>query len=123
MLFSHFRNIYLCSLIVDYDTNALRKKVNEVQKEISAKKKVGIDLIVTQVTDDGLNQAKQSADDLVAVKKEIDAQVEEKKKEAREFEIKMRQKASTVGNIVGKNVPVSLTEVIVYFVERDDAHS
>ena len=33
---------YLCSLIVDYDTNALRKKVNEVQKEISAKKKVGI---------------------------------------------------------------------------------
>ena len=62
-------------------------------------------------TDDGLDQAKQPADDLVATKKEIDAQVEEKKKEAREFEIKMRQKASTVGNIVGKNVPVSLTEV------------
>jgi seryl-tRNA synthetase len=78
---------------MDYDTNTLRKKVNEVQKEISAKKK-----------------AKQSADDLVAAKKEIDAQVEEKKKEAREFEIKMRQKACTVGNIVGKNVPVSLTE-------------
>jgi seryl-tRNA synthetase len=96
---------------VDYDTNALRKKVNEVQKEISAKKKVSIDLIVIYVTEDGLDQAKQSADDLVATKKEIDAQVEEKKKEAREFEIKMRQKASTVGNIVGKNVPVSLTEV------------
>ena len=31
---------------MDYDTNALRKKVNEVQKEISAKKKVmDIDLI------------------------------------------------------------------------------
>ena len=99
------------SLIVDYDTNALRKKVNEVQKEISAKKKVSIDLITTQVTDDGLDQAKQPADDLVAAKKEIDTQVEEKKKEAREFEIKMRQKASTVGNIVGKDVPVSLTEV------------
>ena len=96
---------------MDYDTNALRKQVNEVQKEISAKKKVGIDLIVTPVTDDGLDQAKQLADDLVAAKKEIDAQVEEKKKEAREFEIKMRQKASTVGNIVGKDVPVSLTEV------------
>ena len=26
---------------VDFETNALRKKVNEVQKEISAKKKVG----------------------------------------------------------------------------------
>ena len=26
---------------MDFETNALRKKVNEVQKEISAKKKVG----------------------------------------------------------------------------------
>lgn len=57
------------------------------------------------------SQAKESADDLVAAKKEIDAQVEAKKKEAREFEIKMRQKAGTIGNIVGKNAPVSLTEV------------
>ncbi|KAF8878809.1 hypothetical protein CPB84DRAFT_1817478 [Gymnopilus junonius] len=78
---------------MDFDTNALRKKVNEVQKEISAKKK-----------------AKEPADDLVAAKKEIDAQVEAKKKESKEFEVLMRQKASTVGNIVGKNVPVSLTE-------------
>jgi seryl-tRNA synthetase len=57
------------------------------------------------------SQAKEPADDLVAAKKEIDDQVEAKKKEAKEFEAKMRQKASTVGNIVGKNVPVSLTEV------------
>ena len=43
MLFSLISEIYVCvSSIVDYDTNALRKKVNEVQKEISAKKKVGI---------------------------------------------------------------------------------
>ncbi len=55
-------------------------------------------------------QAKQPADDLVTAKKEIDAQVEAKKKEAKEFEIRMRQKAGTVGNIIGKNVPVSLTE-------------
>ncbi|KAF8236167.1 serine-tRNA ligase [Tricholoma matsutake] len=78
---------------MDFDVNVLRKKVNEVQKEIASKKK-----------------AKEPADDLVEVKKEIDTQVEEKKKEAKEFEIKMRQKASTVGNIVGKNAPVSLTE-------------
>ncbi|KAF9467135.1 hypothetical protein BDZ94DRAFT_1156616 [Collybia nuda] len=78
---------------MDFDTNALRKKVNQVQKDIAAKKK-----------------AKESADELVAAKKEIDAQVEAKKKEAREFEIKMRQKAGTIGNIVGKNAPVSLTE-------------
>ena len=55
-------------------------------------------------------KAKEPADDLVAAKKEIDAQVEAKKKEAKEFEIRMRHKAGTIGNIVGKNVPVSLTE-------------
>ncbi|KAG6856631.1 hypothetical protein H0H87_002381 [Tephrocybe sp. NHM501043] len=78
---------------MDFDTNALRKKVNEVQKQIAAKKK-----------------AKESADDLVAEKKAIDAEVEAKKKEAKEFEVKMRQKAGTIGNIVGPNAPVSLTE-------------
>jgi seryl-tRNA synthetase len=56
-------------------------------------------------------QAKQPADDLVTSKKEIDAQVEAKKKEAKDFETLMRQKTSTIGNLVGKNVPVSLTEV------------
>ena len=33
--------ILIKSDAVDFETNALRKKVNEVQKEISAKKKVG----------------------------------------------------------------------------------
>ena len=47
----------------------------------------------------------------MAVKKGIDAEVEAKKKEAKDFELKMRQKACTIGNIVGKNVPVSTTEV------------
>ncbi|KAF5350680.1 hypothetical protein D9756_008738 [Leucocoprinus leucothites] len=78
---------------MDYDINVTRKKVNEIQKQISAKKK-----------------AKEPADDLVAEKKKIDAEVEAKKKEAKEFEVLMRLKASTVGNIVGKNVPVSQTE-------------
>jgi hypothetical protein len=35
----------------------------------------------------------------------------EKQKDAKEFELKMRAKASNVGNIVGKNAPTSLTEV------------
>lgn len=56
-------------------------------------------------------QAKQPADDLVASKKELDAQVEAQRKAAKEFEIQMRRKAITVGNIVGKDVPVSQTEV------------
>jgi seryl-tRNA synthetase len=77
----------------DYDLNGLNKQVNAVQKEIGAKKK-----------------AKEPADDLVAQKKALDAQVEAKRKETRDYELLMRQKASNVGNLVAKDVPVSLTE-------------
>ncbi|KZT64329.1 serine-tRNA ligase [Daedalea quercina L-15889] len=78
---------------MDFDSNNINKQVNAIQKEIAAKKK-----------------AKENADELVAKKKELDALVIAKKAETREFEQKMRQKASTVGNIVGPNVPVSMTE-------------
>ncbi|KAI0058342.1 serine-tRNA ligase [Artomyces pyxidatus] len=78
---------------MDFEANGLSKQSNAVQKQIGAKKK-----------------AKENADDLLAEKKVLDAQVEAKRKEAREFEITMRQKASTIGNIVGKDVPVSMTE-------------
>ncbi|KAK0498985.1 hypothetical protein EDD18DRAFT_1154782 [Armillaria luteobubalina] len=78
---------------MDFEANGLSKQVNAVQKEISAKKK-----------------AKEPADELVARKKELDGLVVAKKAETKEFELKMRQKASTVGNIVGKTVPVSQTE-------------
>jgi hypothetical protein len=44
-------------------------------------------------------------------KRTIDAQVDAKRKEARDAELAMRQKASTIGNIVNKGVPVSQTEV------------
>ena len=56
-------------------------------------------------------QAKENADELVAQKKQIDAQVIAKRNEAKDFEQKMRQRASMVGNLVGKSVPVSMTEV------------
>jgi seryl-tRNA synthetase len=49
---------------------------------------------------------------LVTEKKALDAQVEAKRKEAKELETKMRKIASNVGNIVAKDVPVSQTEVI-----------
>ncbi|KAI0340455.1 serine-tRNA ligase [Trametopsis cervina] len=78
---------------MDFEANGISKQVNAVQKEIAAKKK-----------------AKESADDLVAKKKDLDEQVIAKRAEVKEYEQKMRQKASTVGNIVGKDVPVSLTE-------------
>ncbi|RPD61694.1 serine-tRNA ligase [Lentinus tigrinus ALCF2SS1-7] len=78
---------------LDFEANNLAKSVNSVQKEIAAKKK-----------------AKENADELVAKKKDIDAQVAAKRAEAKELEAKMRQKASTAGNIVGKDVPVSMNE-------------
>lgn len=58
-----------------------------------------------------LHQAKEPADELVAQKKALDAQVDAKRKETREYELQMRQRASMVGNLVAKDVPVSLTEV------------
>jgi seryl-tRNA synthetase len=57
------------------------------------------------------SQAKENADDLLAEKRAIDAQVDAKRKDARDAELAMRQKASTIGNIVNKSVPVSQTEV------------
>ncbi|KAL6309423.1 serine-tRNA ligase [Sparassis latifolia] len=78
---------------MDFDTTNISKQVNAIQKEIAAKKKT-----------------KESADSLVAQKKELDAQVVAKRAESKVFEQKMRQKASTIGNIVGKGVPVSMSE-------------
>jgi len=45
------------------------------------------------------------------LKKKLDETADVKQKETKDFELKMRQRASTVGNIVGKSVPVSQTEV------------
>jgi seryl-tRNA synthetase len=78
---------------MDFEINNTNKQVNAVQKEIGLKKK-----------------AKENADELIAKKKELDAQVDAKKKESKEFEAKMRQRAGTIGNVVGKDAPVSLTE-------------
>ncbi|KAI0269547.1 serine-tRNA ligase [Russula aff. rugulosa BPL654] len=78
---------------IDFDANGLSKQSNALQKQIGLKKK-----------------AKENADDLLAEKKAVDAQVDAKRKEARDAELAMRQKASTIGNIVNKSVPVSQTE-------------
>lgn len=78
---------------MDFEANNISKEINAVQKEIAAKKK-----------------AKENADELVAKKKQLDEQVAAKRAESKEHEAKMRQRAATVGNIVGKDVPVSLTE-------------
>jgi len=78
---------------MDYEVNQISKEINAIQKSIGAKKK-----------------AKENADDLVAQKKVLDDQKEAKIKQTKEHEAAMRVKAGTVGNILGKNVPVSMTE-------------
>jgi hypothetical protein len=40
-----------------------------------------------------------------------------KRAETKDFELLMRIKASTVGNIVGKDVPISLTEVRILAID------
>lgn len=94
---------------MDFEVNRTSKEINAVQKDIGAKKKV---CAAIYTLFDWLirNQAKENADELVAKKKELDALKEQKLKDAKDFEILMRQKASTVGNIVGPGAPVSLTE-------------
>ncbi|KAI9513447.1 serine-tRNA ligase [Russula earlei] len=78
---------------IDFEANGLSKQSNALQKQIGLKKK-----------------AKENADDLLAEKRVIDTQVDAKRKEARDAELAMRQKAGTIGNIVNNGVPVSQTE-------------
>ncbi|KAI0301244.1 serine-tRNA ligase [Russula brevipes] len=78
---------------IDFEANGLGKQSNALQKQIGLKKK-----------------AKENADELLAEKRSIDTQVDAKRKEAREAELAMRQKAGMIGNIVNKGVPVSQTE-------------
>ena len=98
---------------MDFDANNLNKQANAIQKEIGAKKKVCTLPFRAQVrvADIGVFKAKENADDLVAEKLKLSNQAEALKKETKEFELRMRAKASGVGNIVGKDVPVSMTEV------------
>ncbi|KAI0246122.1 serine-tRNA ligase [Lactifluus subvellereus] len=78
---------------IDFEANGLSKQSNALQKQIGLRKK-----------------AKENADDLLAEKRAIDAQVDAKRKDARDAELAMRHRAGTIGNIVNKGVPVSQTE-------------
>ncbi|KAJ7600603.1 hypothetical protein C8J56DRAFT_999769 [Mycena floridula] len=77
----------------DFKTNEMSKKTNVLQKEISARLK-----------------AHTAADDIIAQKTELDAQIEIQRKECKYLETLMRETAKRVGNILEDNVPVSNTE-------------
>lgn len=100
-------------LKVDFEANGLSKQSNALQKQIGLKKKVCRGLFCSEMlaADMLILQAKENADDLLAEKKGIDAQIDAKRKESRDAETALRQKAGTIGNIVNKDVPVSQTEV------------
>ena len=108
-----FSQTFFLSHTVDFDANGLSKQSNALQKQIGLKKKARVFVTITAIALIDLSQAKENADDLLTEKKAIDAQVDAKRKDARDAELAMRQKASTIGNIVNKGVPVSQTEVIL----------
>ncbi|CAE6446922.1 unnamed protein product [Rhizoctonia solani] len=77
-----------------FEANQVKKQVNAVQKEITAKRK-----------------AKEPFDEFLEQKNKLEAQVAEMEKAVDEEERVMRAKAATIGNLVNKGVPISQTEV------------
>ncbi|PWN23116.1 serine-tRNA ligase [Microstroma glucosiphilum] len=77
----------------DFELNGLAKEINAVQKEITAKKR-----------------AKESADEELEKKKDLDKKAADLRPVVAEKERAMRAKAATIGNIVGPKVPLSQTE-------------
>ncbi|KZT54485.1 serine-tRNA ligase [Calocera cornea HHB12733] len=75
---------------MDFEVNQMSKKTNAIQKDITAKRK-----------------AKENAEELIADKSKLDAEIAGAKKKVAEAEAAMRAKAATVGNLVYKDVPVS----------------
>ncbi|CCO30569.1 seryl-tRNA synthetase [Rhizoctonia solani AG-1 IB] len=76
-----------------FEANQVKKQVNAVQKEITAKRK-----------------AKEPFEEFLEQKNKLEAQVAEMEKAVDEEERVMRAKAATIGNLVNKDVPVSQTE-------------
>ncbi|GJJ14505.1 hypothetical protein Clacol_008769 [Clathrus columnatus] len=78
---------------IDFELNRLNKEANALQKQLVAKKK-----------------ANENIDGILETKKTLSEKIDETKKRSKETEQTMRTKAISIGNIVAKSVPVSLTE-------------
>ncbi|KAL9936736.1 hypothetical protein V8E36_004804 [Tilletia maclaganii] len=85
--------LYKTWTTADFQLNQLQRDINAVQKQITEKRK-----------------AKQSADEELAKKKDLDAHLVALRPTVAEKEAAMRAKAVTIGNIVGDKVPISQTE-------------
>jgi seryl-tRNA synthetase len=78
----------------NYDASQISSKINEVQKQIGAKKK-----------------AKENADELLQQKIQLEKEKKAMAESALEKEALLKSKLKTVGNIVHDSVPVSDNEV------------
>ncbi|KIJ34246.1 hypothetical protein M422DRAFT_75866 [Sphaerobolus stellatus SS14] len=85
--------LYNAWVKLDFELNGLKKENNALQKQIVARKK-----------------AKESADDVLEAKKALGEKIEDFEKRVKETNQLMRHKAGSIGNIVGKGAPVSMTE-------------
>jgi seryl-tRNA synthetase len=77
-----------------YAATQLNGKINEVQKQIGAKKK-----------------AKENADDLMTQKLELEKEKKALIDSAAEKDVALKKKINTIGNIVHDSVPVNNNEV------------
>jgi seryl-tRNA synthetase len=77
-----------------FQQGEINKKLNAVQKDITAKKK-----------------AKEDAAELIAQKTALDKDKAEQQKVANDAEAALRAKVSGIGNLLHKDVPVSNDEV------------
>lgn len=77
-----------------YAATQLNSKINDVQKQIGAKKK-----------------AKENADDLMAQKLELEKEKKSLIDSAAEKDVALKKKIGTIGNYVHDSVPVNNNEV------------
>jgi seryl-tRNA synthetase len=91
LLIGHGSNAYLTA---NYELSQIRTRINDVQKQIGAKKK-----------------AKEDANDLLKRKAELEKEMDECDKLVKEKELQLQKKLKTIGNIVHDSVPVENNEV------------
>lgn len=80
--------------IAQYSATQINTKINEIQKQIGAKKK-----------------AKENADELMQQKVELEKEKKAFIESAAEKDVALKKKIGTIGNIVHDSVPVNNDEV------------
>jgi seryl-tRNA synthetase len=86
----------LTQTIAQYSATQINTKINEIQKQIGAKKK-----------------AKENADDLMKQKLDLEKEKKALIEAAAEKDVALKKKIGTIGNIVHESVPVNDNEVLL----------